>query len=146
MTTPSSTRVPAVGDIIHYSYLWSYERQAGNEEGRYARPCLVIQVSNTDPPVIRVCPISSKDTPQDQALPLSDGARAALGLTKPSWIVFRESNVFAWPGPDIRSIPDESRQKGAFWRYGVLGPNTLGKVAEALGGLGRRHVVSSRSE
>ncbi|GEP04142.1 hypothetical protein [Methylobacterium oxalidis] len=42
----------------------------------------------------------------DDAIEIPADVRRASGLDDaPQWVVINESNVFAWPGPDLRAIP-----------------------------------------
>jgi hypothetical protein len=36
---------PEVGLVISYGYLWHYEHQAGQEEGRKDRPCVITEMT-----------------------------------------------------------------------------------------------------
>ena len=119
MTWPT----PQPGLVIRYSYLWQREAQAGQEEGVKDRPCAVVLASTDDEGRSRVyvLPIThsppSNDTP---AIEIPPTVKDRLGLdSERSWIVVSEANVFAWPGPDLRFIPDKGPASAA---YGFLPP------------------------
>src|SRR5580700_11592801 len=99
MATTSSARRPAPGDVIAYSYLWSHEAAAGREEAAKERPCVVVlAVGDGETPNIVVAPITSRQPDRADAIALSLGG---AGLSRPSWIIPWEVNVFRWRGPDV---------------------------------------------
>ena len=68
------------------------------------RRVVVVPVTHTAP------------TEPGTAIALPPAVKASLGLdAAPSWVCLDELNVFAWPGYDLRPIPDTGR-----YDYGVL--------------------------
>ena len=123
--------VPAVGDVIHYSYLWSHEYAARREEGVKDRPAAVValvQVADGRDEVV-VLPITSTPPAEaGEAVEIPAETRARLGLQRePCWIVVTEYNRFVWPGPDLR--PTEGGT-GTF-TYGPLSDRVMARVREA---------------
>jgi len=145
MATPSSARrLPAPGDVLTYAFLWSHERDAGRLDAQKERPCVVVlAVGEGDHPHVTVAPITSRrpDRPGAIALP----PHAALGLTRPSWIVPWELNRFRWIGPDVRPA---QRPAGAWWRVGVLAPHLRRELRERVQAalLARSARLSPRTE
>lgn len=126
MATPSSTddRLPAIGDVIGFSFLWSHEQEAGLVEGVKDRRCVVVRVLPDNRVV--AAPITSSEPEHDHKVSLSPGA---FGLTRRSWIVVSELNVFEWPGYDLRPAREPM---GAFWRYGRISDRIRALLADAL--------------
>lgn len=101
-------RLPSVGDVIRYAYLWSHERDGGREEATKDRPAAVValirRIDGTDEVV--VLPITSQP-PLDPgaAVEIPEPTRLRLGLPRQRcWVVVSEFNHFAWPGPDLRPL------------------------------------------
>jgi hypothetical protein len=137
MATTSSARRPAPGDVIAYSYLWSHEAAAGREEAAKERPCVVVlAVGDGETPNIVVAQITSRQPDRADAIALSLGR---AGLSRPSWIIPWEVNVFRWRGPDVgrAAIP-----AGATWRLGSLAPPLRRLLADRVGVLLRARAAS----
>lgn len=101
---------PQAGMLIRYSYLWSGEADLGREEGLKDRPCAVVIVTKGegDNVYVRVLPVTHRPPLQpDEAVEIPLAIKNRLGLdTAPSWIVLSETNIFPWPGPDVRPVGD----------------------------------------
>lgn len=115
---------PKPGDVIRYSYLWRTEFLRGQEEGTKDRPCAIIAAvqKNNDATIVTVLPITHSAPAQSQfAMEIPPITKRRLGLDSDrSWIVFDEANQFAWPGPDLRALPDQDIATAVF---GTLPPN-----------------------
>ena len=60
------------------------------------------------------------------ALELPQAVKRHLGLdTERSWVVLSESNLFDWPGPDLRRIGDRDDSSVA---YGFLPPRLFAEL------------------
>jgi len=145
MATPSSVsrRRPAPGDILPYSYLWSHEADAGREDAAKERPCgVVLAVGDGETPTILVAPITSRDPGRGEAIALSLGV---IGLSRASWIVPWELNLFRWPGPDVGRA---AKPAGAPWRLGSLTPSLRTLLADRVEAMlkARRATVVRRGE
>jgi hypothetical protein len=54
------------------------------------------------------------------AIEIPTPVKARLGLDgERSWVVVTEANVFAWPGPDLRFLPEKGPRSSV---YGFLPP------------------------
>ena len=119
MTLPK----PEPGLVIRYSYLWVREHREGREEGTKDRPCAIVLATRTDhgETKVLVVPVThSPPTDNASALELPQLVKMHLGLDAGrSWVVLSESNVFDWPGPDLRRVGDRDDSSVA---YGFLPP------------------------
>lgn len=101
---------PTPGLVIRYAYLWRDEAQRGLEEGRKDRPCAVVLAVDRGDDGIRVVVAPITHYPPDAAarpIAIPPATAARLGLDDlPQWIITRELNLFTWPGPDIRPVPN----------------------------------------
>ncbi|MGV1014395.1 MAG: hypothetical protein ACOYB4_05435 [Methyloceanibacter sp.] len=127
---------PEPGLVINFAYLWHYEHEAGQEEGRKDRPSVIVLcVEDDQDGVIRVTvlPITHrKPTTPDWAVQIPPVVRKHLGLDdEPAWIVVAEGNEFVWPGYDLRQRPDGS------FDFGFLPPRLFKQVQGAFVALHR---------
>ncbi len=112
---------PHPGLVIRYAYLWKREQDEGFEDGLKARPCaVVLSLREADGRIrVRVLPVTH--SPPDDRVPaveIPPPTKTRLGLDADrSWIVLSESNVFTWPGPDLRALPEQDSSAVA---YGML--------------------------
>ncbi|MGB4056713.1 MAG: growth inhibitor PemK, partial [Alphaproteobacteria bacterium] len=124
---------PFSGLVISFSYLRRAEYKAGRDEGIKDRPCAVVLAKKTEgaDTVVTVAAITyAPPENPDMAVEIPLRVKEYLKLdSERSWIVCSEVNRFAWPGPDLRRIPD-SKEKS--YSYGVLPPRFLTKVTQTL--------------
>ena len=137
---------PEPGLVICYAYLWHEEAEAGQEEGTKDRPCVVI-VSTEEAEgetLVRVAPITHGPPIEvAEAVEIPQATKERLGLDDDrSWVVVSETNLFVWPGPDVRPI-----QPGKF-TYGFLPPKLFAHVRDQLIALHRAktHKSTRRTE
>lgn len=120
---------PEPGLVIRYSYLWLREHRDGREEGAKDRPCAIILAApDTDGEIqVVVVPIThNRPDNLDAALELPRAVKHHLGLdAERSWVVLSESNLFVWPGPDLRRIGDRDDSSVA---YGFLPPRFFAEL------------------
>ena len=120
---------PEPGLVIRYSYLWLREYREGREEGSKDRPCAIILASRDQDGDTRVLVVPVTRSPPEAdaaALELPQSVKKHLGLdTERSWVVLSESNLFDWPGPDLRRIGD--RDDGSV-AYGFLPPRLFAEL------------------
>jgi hypothetical protein len=120
---------PEPGLVIRYSYLWLREHREGREEGVKDRPCAIVLAARDSDNQTHVLVVPVTHTPPAnlaEALELPAAIKRHLGLdTERSWIVLNESNLFGWPGPDLRRIGD--RDDGSV-AYGFLPPRFFAEL------------------
>jgi hypothetical protein len=120
---------PEPGLVIRYSYLWLREHHAGREDGSKDRPCAIILALHTDEDGEQVLVVPVTHSPPENpaaALELPPVVKQHLGLdTERSWVVLSESNLFTWPGPDLRRIADRDDSSVA---YGFLPPKFFAEL------------------
>lgn len=120
---------PEPGLVIRYSYLWAHEHRAGREEGVKDRPCTIILAIRSEGEDVHVVvvPVTHR-APQDKTtaveLPISVKRHLQLDEER-AWVILSESNVFRWPGPDLRRIGDRNDSSIA---YGYLPPKLFAEL------------------
>lgn len=92
---------PTPGDIFSYPYLWHWQDQRGETEGRKPRPsCLALAVQNSQgETVLFIVPITSTEPdPQRAAIlvPVLEARRANLDMDIPLWVIVDEVNTDIW--------------------------------------------------
>ena len=120
---------PEPGLVIRYSYLWLSEHRAGREEGIKDRPCAIVLAARDHDDQAQALVVPVTHTPPAalaEALELPAAIKHHLGLdTERSWIVLSESNLFEWPGPDLRRVGDRDNSSVA---YGFLPPRFFSEL------------------
>jgi hypothetical protein len=127
-------RFPALGEVHNYEYLFAHEHDAGLEDGRKARPVLVIAAA---PPRVFVMAITTRgeiDGARTISIPIE--VARAMGLPRPeeSALLVDEVNSFDWVGHDIRPVPGTTSS-----RFGRATPRFVSAA------LGRFRASSGRS-
>lgn len=89
---------PAAGQVFDYHYLWKWQADRGESEGRKKRPsCVVIVVTNqAGQHVMFIAPITSKSPDEGRValeIPETEARRAKLDSDVPLWVVLDELNV-----------------------------------------------------
>ena len=119
MTLPK----PEAGLVIRYSYLWLREHRQGRKEGIKDRPCAIVLAARTADGETKVLVVPVTHSPPKEAataLELPQTVKKHLGLdAERSWVVLSESNLFEWPGPDLRRVGDRDNSSVS---YGYLPP------------------------
>jgi hypothetical protein len=93
-----ASNVPPQGSVIAYPYLWAAQRNAGEAEGRKARPvCLVLCVHDAEQDFhhfVLLAITSQPPGPEQHALEIPDTERRRAGLTRypRAWIIVSEYN------------------------------------------------------
>lgn len=124
--------VPEPGLVISYAYLWRHEHEAGLEEGRKTRPCVIVLAVETknDTTLVTVAPIT-RSTPSGNivgiVLPPRIKQHLALDHER-SWVIISEVNQFVWPGYDVRPTPGSKHN----FAHGFLPPNLFEKIKSTL--------------
>ena len=120
---------PEPGLVIRYAYLWLREHRAGREEGSKDRPCAIVLAAADRDGETRVLVVPVTHSPPEDAenaLELPQAVKKHLGLDdQRSWVVLSESNLFDWPGPDLRRVGDRDNSSVA---YGFLPPKFFAEL------------------
>jgi hypothetical protein len=123
-----SLPAPEPGLVIRYAYLWLREHREGREEGVKDRPCAIILATRDDEGETQVLVVPVTHTaPEDPdaALELPSTLKRHLGLDSDrSWVVLSESNLFDWPGPDLRRSGNDDSSV----TYGFLPPRFFSEM------------------
>jgi hypothetical protein len=123
---------PVPGLVIRYSYLWHAEYLEGREEGKKDRPCAIVAAIRRDEAGstrVLVLPITHRP-PEQAALAIEIPAKVKRHLRldeAPSWAILTEWNEFAWPGPDLRRVPDTGDFSVA---HGMLPPSFFASIRD----------------
>ena len=88
----------AAGQVFDYHYLWKWQADGGETEGRKKRPsCVVIVVTNdAGHHIMFIAPITSKTPEQGRAaleIPETEARRARLDGNLSLWIILDELNA-----------------------------------------------------
>ncbi|SDR61333.1 hypothetical protein SAMN05519103_07408 [Rhizobiales bacterium GAS113] len=123
---------PEAGLVISYAYLWHYEHQAGQEEGRKDRPSVIVlavQREVDDTIIVTVLPIThAMPANPAAAIEIPAPVKRHLGLDDArSWIIIDEGNEFDWPGYDLRKVRGTDS-----YDYGFLPPSFFARVVAAF--------------
>ena len=114
---------PEPGLVIRYAYLWHGEFQRGREEGSKDRPCAIVLAAMGEGAETRILVVPVTHRPPAEpsaAIEITHAIKRHLGLDdQRSWVVLSESNLFDWPGPDLRPIGERGKDSVA---YGLLPP------------------------
>lgn len=124
---------PEAGLVISYSYLWRYEHDAGAEEGRKNRPCVIIlavEKHDGNNTLVTVAPITHSQ-PKDKNIGLEIPPRVKQHLDldyEKSWVIISEVNQFVWPGYDLRPIAGSKNK----FSYGFLPPKLFEQIKSGV--------------
>lgn len=123
---------PEAGLVISYAYLWHWEHQSGQQEGRKDRPSVIVlavEREGDDAILVTVLPIThSAPADPSSAIEIPLTVKQHLGLDDArSWIVVSEGNEFLWPGYDLRRLPNSDR-----YDLGFLPPRLFDQVLKAF--------------
>lgn len=127
-------RIPAPkpGLVIRHAFLWSHEKDGGAEEASKDQPCAVVVAVRGDDGDIRtlVAPITHL-APEDPSASIEIPAAVCrqLGLDAGRhWLRIEELNRFAWPGFDLRPVPERPETCA----YGMLPQGLFQQLREAI--------------
>ena len=88
--------IPPNGSVIRYSYLWKWQRDNNETEGRKERPvCLTLSLRHGEQTALILLAISGTPPRSDQttlAIPELERRRAGLSAWKDAWITVSEFN------------------------------------------------------
>lgn len=108
---------PRSGQVVGFSYLWSWEAEAGHDRGLKRRPCLIVQVeAQGDRSRVRLVPISHRPITNMPSIEipkayLRDAGLDGLGC----YVIPSEVNVVRWPSTarDFQLLP-KGQMPGGF--------------------------------
>ena len=124
---------PKPGQVIRYAYLWADEHDQGKEEGSKDRPVAIIlaTVARHNNLSVAVLPIThTPPSDSTEALEIPPDTKRRLNLDNDrSWVILNELYMFAWPGPDIRSVPASDP---ATILYGMLPANFVREIRDRV--------------
>ena len=125
---------PKPGTIIRYAYQWFADGEAGIEGAERPHPAVVlalaVRAQDGRADVLVLAITHAPPYSDDDALEIPAAVKAAAGLDADrQWVVIAESNVFAWPGPDLRVIPGRNPRT---FVYGEMPPSFLRAIARAF--------------
>lgn len=129
MTLPA----PKPGLVIRYGFLWSHEKDGGADEAFKDRPCAIVVAAprlETGDIVVVVAPITHAlpDDPAD-SVRIPPAVCRSLGFDGlDHWIRLDELNRFAWPGYDLRTIPNRPGD----YAYGMLPRAIFEQLRQAI--------------
>lgn len=91
------TDAPAAGEVWHYPYLWAWQDERGETEGRKNRPATVaVTIRRADgQTIVYLLAVATHPPGKDRAVlevPDTEKRRANLSLDKRLWIVLDEYN------------------------------------------------------
>lgn len=116
---------------MHYSYLWHDQGLRGMEEGTKERPCVIVSAMTVHEGVsVTVVPITHRPpSAKDEAVEIPELTKQRLGLDSDrSWIMGNDFNLFLWPGPDLRPIPNHPGR----YAYGYISGKLLQRVRDTI--------------
>jgi hypothetical protein len=88
--------LPPSGSVLNYPYLWRWQAEKGETEGRKDRPvCLILAIAKSDLTHLVLLAISGTPPRSDQAalmVPALERRRAGLRDWKEAWVTVSEYN------------------------------------------------------
>ena len=94
-----ASEVPPQGSVITYPYLWANQRDAGEAEGRKARPvCLVLHLHDAEQDLHHLVLLAITSSPprlNQRALEIPETERRRAGLTRypRAWVVVSDAQL-----------------------------------------------------
>lgn len=133
---------PVPGLVVRYGFLWPHQRRQGKAEATKERPCaIVVSTRMEDGRMFRVvvAPVThTQPAGQRTSVEIPSKIRRALGLDQErQWIRLDCLNRFAWPGFDLRPIPNQDDKID----YGMLPPSLFERVRQGVLDLNRRRSI-----
>tara|TARA_R110002020_G_scaffold25225_19_gene82213 strand:- start:1891 stop:2226 length:336 start_codon:yes stop_codon:yes gene_type:complete len=99
--------IPPNGSIIRYAYLWKWQRDNHETEGRKERPvCLTLSLPHGDQTALILLAISGTPPRSDQTtLAIPELERAGLSAWKDAWIRRAGRLRHIYRAPAVRCVP-----------------------------------------
>jgi hypothetical protein len=125
-----AAKVPEIGHVIKYSYLWWNEHRKGKSEGMKDRPCSVLlnRKDERGQTILFVLPITHTppiDPEFGVEIPLATKKRLGLDGER-SWVITTEYNKFTWPGYDVRKLDN------GLYSYGSLPEKLIREIMKSV--------------
>ena len=132
---------PAPGQVFDYHYLWKWQADRGETEGRKKRPsCVVIVVTNAaGQHVIFIAPITSKGPDKGRTaiqIPETEARRANLDSDVPLWVVLDELNA------DVLETSYTLEERSARGSFSPAFTDTILRGVQRLRAAGRLNLSS----
>lgn len=113
------------GDILEYPYLWAWQKENGETEGRKERPvCLLVSIAESSGTALVFLALTSTAPGPDNVvveIPAIEARRAGLDDWKRGWVVVSEANFDSLENSWYLA-PDQSPR-------GRFSPNFLSKIS-----------------
>ncbi len=89
---------PQPGQVFDYHFLWRWQKDRGETEGRKRRPCCVslVVVNREGQHVLFIAPITRKSPEKGRVgvpIPETEARRAKLDIEIPLWVMVDEMNA-----------------------------------------------------
>lgn len=127
---------PKSGDVVGFSYLWSWEAEAGHDRGLKRRPCVIVRAEpQTYGLLLRLVPISHRPITNMPSIEIPSGYLQDAGLDGLGcYVIPGEVNTAPWPtsARDFQLLP-KGRVPGGFLatvQQALVKQNETGKLVE----------------
>ena len=143
---------PKAGDVVGFSYLWSWEAAAGHDRGLKRRPCLIVQTKcEPDGARLRLVPISHRPITKMPSMEIPKGYLGDAGLDGLGcYVIPAEVNVVRWPSTarDVQLLPKGRLPSGfvASVQQALLHQDALNRLIEVDRERLARDIVESYRE
>lgn len=132
---------PAPGQVFDYHYLWKWQADQGETEGRKKRPsCVVLVVANAaGQHVMFIAPITSKAPETGRTalqIPETESRRANLDSDVPLWVVLDELNA------DVLETSYTLEERSARGSFSPAFTDTILRGVQRLRAAGRLNLSS----
>lgn len=100
---------PKCGDVVGFSYLWSWEASSGHDRGLKRRPCLIVHAEGgPDTLRVRLVPISHRPITNMPSIEIPKAYLRLAGLDGLGcYVIPSEVNAVRWPSRarDFQLLP-----------------------------------------
>lgn len=135
---------PEVGQVFDYHYLWKWQNDQGETEGRKKRPsCVTVVTTSADGTrIVFIAPITSKPPEHGRIaleVPAMEARRAGLESGMSLWVMVDELNV---DFPDLSFVIEDRTPRGSF------SPAFMSKIVAAIHEIrrGGKLAISNRGQ
>ena len=136
-----TTDFPAAGQVFDYHYLWNWQADRGETEGRKRRPSCVVVVVTTQAGqhVLFIAPITSKAPEEGRValeIPETEARRARLDGDVPLWVILDELNA------DILETSYALEERSSRGSFGAAFTDAILREVQRLRAAGRLKLSS----